>query len=210
MTTLLLILIAVLSYVIGSVNGAILVSRYVFRKDVRDYGSGNAGLTNFYRVFGPGKLALVVIVDVVKSVVAILLGKWLLHFVGASMVGGIFAGFCLMLGHIYPVFHGFKGGKGVLCGCVVTFMVHWWIGLICLAVFAVVVLLTRYVSLGSMCGAIVFAPLAWLSGAGGLEGLLCLFCALLLIFAHRSNIQRLLRHEESRFELKNPGKRIES
>ena len=202
MTTFFLIVIAIESYILGGVNGSILVSRFLFHKDVRDFGSGNAGLTNFYRTFGTMGLVLVILVDVVKSVIAMLIARGLMHIVGAPIVGVIFSGFCLMLGHIYPVFHNFKGGKGVLCACVMTFMVRWWIGLIILAVFILVLVFTRYVSLGSICGAIIFAPLVWLSHAGGLEGLLALFCALLLIFAHRQNIVRLLNHKENKFELK--------
>lgn len=202
MTTFFLIVIAIESYILGGINGSILVSRFLFHKDVRDFGSGNAGLTNFYRTFGTVGLVLVILVDVVKSVIAMLIGRGLMHIVGAPIVGVIFSGFCLMLGHIYPVFHHFKGGKGVLCACVMTFMVHWWIGLIILAVFALVLIFTRYVSLGSICGAILFAPLVWLSHAGGLEGLLGLFCALLLIFAHRENIVRLLNHKENKFDIK--------
>ena len=209
MTVFLLIVIAIESYVIGGVNGAIIVSKFLYHKDVRNYGSGNAGLTNFYRVFGPFGVALVLGLDIVKSVVAVLIGKLLMGIVGAPTVGTVFSGFCLMLGHVYPIFYGFKGGKGVLCGCVVTFMVRWWIGALCLLVFFVVVIFTRYVSLGSMAGSIVFAPLVWIAGLGSLEGLLALFCALLLVFEHRSNIRRLINHTEPKFDFKHPERRIE-
>lgn len=209
MTVFLLVVIAIEAYVIGGINGSIIVSKYLYHKDVRNYGSGNAGLTNFYRVFGPFGVAMVLALDVIKSVVAILAGRLLLSIVGAPTVGVVFSGFCLMLGHVYPVFYGFKGGKGVLCGCVVTFMVKWWIGVVCLLVFFIVVLLTRYVSLGSMLGAGMFAPLVWIAGLGGLEGLLALFCVLLLVFEHRSNIRRLISHTESRFDFKHPERKIE-
>ena len=197
-----ILIVAIVGYLFGNMQTSLIVSRLKFRVDVRLYGSGNAGLTNFYRTFGTVGLVLVILVDVVKSVIAMLIARGLMHIVGAPIVGVIFSGFCLMLGHIYPVFHNFKGGKGVLCACVMTFMVRWWIGLIVLAVFILVLVFTRYVSLGSICGAIIFAPLVWLSHAGGLEGLLGLFCALLLIFAHRQNIVRLLNHKENKFEFK--------
>jgi glycerol-3-phosphate acyltransferase PlsY len=201
MATFLLIVIAIEAYLLGGINGSIIVSKYLYHKDVRDFGSGNAGLTNFYRTFGAFGLVLVILVDVLKSVIALLIAKGLMSIVDAPQVGVQFGGFCLMLGHIYPVFYGFKGGKGVLCACVVTFLARWWIGVICLAVFAVVLIFTRFVSLGSMSAAVVYAPLCWIAGLGGLEGFLGLLCALLLIFAHRSNIVRLLNHKETKFAI---------
>ena len=192
MMTLMLILIAIESYILGSVNGAIITSRFIFRKDVRNYGSGNAGLTNFLRTFGITGLALVVLIDVAKSVIAMLIGGLLMKSFEAVTVGKLFAGFCLMLGHIFPVLYGFKGGKGVLCGGVVAFMVDWRIGLVCIAAFAVVVVFTGYVSLGSMIGAALCPIMLWIFGFTGLEGTLALLCALLIIFKHAENILRLI------------------
>lgn len=205
----LLAVIALESYLLGGINGSIIVSRFLYRKDIRNYGSGNAGLTNFYRVFGSFGVAIVLLVDILKSVIAVLIGRLLMLIVGEPVVGTIFAGFCLIIGHIYPVFYGFKGGKGVLCGVVVALMVKWWMGLLCLLVFFVVVVFTRYVSLGSMLGAAVFPFMVWIAGLGGLEGFLGLFCVLLLIFAHRGNIFRLINHTESKFDFRHPERKIE-
>ena len=111
----LLAAIAVFSYLLGGLNGAIIASKYVFHRDVRDYGSGNAGLTNFYRTFGAPGLAIVIGTDVLKTVIAVVAGGLIMGTQGAAATGQVFAGFCVMLGHIYPVFYGFRGGKGVLC-----------------------------------------------------------------------------------------------
>jgi len=209
MIPLLLSIIAVIAYLLGGVNGAIIISKYVFHKDVRKYGSGNAGLTNFYRTFGAAWAAQVILVDVVKSVLALLIGGWLLGTQGHVFVGRVFAGFCLILGHTWPVYYQFRGGKGVLCAGVMILFLDWRVGVFCWLVFILLVLFTRYVSLASMT-ACVCGPIGiWIMGHGGLEGLLTLFCVLLILFNHRSNIVRLLNHKESRLRLgKDPGKRM--
>ena len=116
LATFLLCVTAVLAYLLGNLNGAIITSRLFYKKDVRNYGSGNAGLTNFYRTFGAAGVGMVIAVDVVKSILAISIGWALLAIVGEGTVGRIFAGFCLMLGHAFPVLYGFRGGKCALCG----------------------------------------------------------------------------------------------
>lgn len=200
MTTLFLILIALVSYFLGGINGSIIASRYIFKKDVRDFGSGNAGLTNFYRTFGPAGTAMVLATDIIKSVIAVLLGGALLGVVGHAMVGKLFAGFCLILGHMFPAFYAYKGGKGALCGGTLMLMIDWRVGLICLLVFAVSVVFTRYVSLSSMLGALC-APIGiWVFGLGGLEGWLAMFCALLIIFKHKDNIIRLINGTETKIK----------
>ena len=193
--------IAVVSYLLGSLNGAVIASKYVFHRDVREYGSGHAGLTNFYRTFGTPGLLIVLGTDVVKSLIAVLIGGAVMGIVEYPTVGKLFAGFCLMLGHIYPVFYGFRGGKGVVCAAMTLLCVDIRLGLLALVIFAVIVAFTRYVSLGSICAALV-APLDVWAEFGGLCGWLCLFCTLLLVIKHRSNIRRLLTKTESKLELK--------
>ena len=193
--------IAVVSYLLGSLNGAVIASKYVFHRDVREYGSGNAGLTNFYRTFGTPGLLTVLGTDVVKSLIAVLIGGAVMGIVEYPTVGKLFAGFCLMLGHIYPVFYGFRGGKGVVCAAVTLLCVDIRLGLLALVIFAVIVAFTRYVSLGSICAALVALLGVW-AEFGGLCGWLCLFCTLLLVIKHRSNIRRLLTKTESKLELK--------
>ena len=201
MRVLLLILTAFISYALGSLNGAIIAARFVFRKDVRDYGSGNAGLTNYYRSFGIPGLAIVAGIDILKSVIAVLVGGALLGIADAKLIGKLFAGFCLMMGHIYPAYYQFRGGKGVMCAYVTAFLVDWRVGLCCLIAFAVVVFFTHYVSLGSIIGT-ALCPL--LMSAFGHEGLVCvlaLLCALLVIVKHAENIVRLIGGTERKLRL---------
>ncbi|MBQ2617987.1 MAG: glycerol-3-phosphate 1-O-acyltransferase PlsY [Oscillospiraceae bacterium] len=202
MKILLLVLSAAIAYGLGGINGAIVASWMTQHKDVRNYGSGNAGLTNYYRTFGAVGVALVIGIDIVKGVVAVLLGGALLGIVGQPTVGKLFAGFCLVLGHMYPAFHRFKGGKGVLCAAVVAFVLDWRIGLSLIGLFALVVLLTRYVSLGSILAALTFPVLVWAFGYTALDGLLVLLTALLIVVKHGENIQRLLRGTESKLKWK--------
>jgi len=192
MSTLLLFIIAVISYIIGSVNGAILISDLLYHKDIRRYGSGNAGLTNFFRTFGLFGTLIVLAVDVVKSLLAVVVGGLLLSIVGAKETGILFAGFCLMMGHVFPFYYHFKGGKGALCGGVVMFVVDWRVGMCCLVVFLLVVVFLRYVSLGSMTGAIASPIFLLAFGHSGLNTILGLICALLIIVEHAENIVRLI------------------
>lgn len=209
MIPLLLIVTAAISYLLGGVNGAIIISKYIFRKDVRNYGSGNAGLTNFHRTFGAGWAGAVIAVDVLKAVISILIGAGLMSTVGHPFVGKVFAGFCVMMGHTFPVYYNFRGGKGVLCAGAMILMLDWRVGIFCWSVFILVVIFTRYVSLGSIISCICGPLGIWIAGHGWLEGLLTLFCVLLVIYNHRSNIVRLINHKESKLKIgKDPGKRL--
>ena len=199
--TIFLAITAVVSYLLGGVNGSIITSMNFFQKDVRNYGSGNAGLTNFVRTFGSNGILMVLLVDILKTVASVMLGHWLLGMVGYPMVGKLFAGFCVMLGHVYPVYYRFHGGKAVLCAGAFVWLVDWRIGLVCWAVFLIVVVFSKYVSLGAISGALLM-PIGLLAfGYSGLEALIGLLCVLLLIFAHRENIQRLRRGTENKLNL---------
>ena len=202
MRILYLILTAVIAYLLGGVNGAIIISKYVFHKDVRNYGSGNAGLTNYYRTVGGASSLLVILIDILKSVLATLAGGWLLGPVGAPVVGRLFAGFCLIMGHMYPVYYQFRGGKGVLCGVIMATVVDWRVGLGCFVVFLIVVVFTHYVSLGSMLGALSCPVLMWIFGYETLECVLGLLCALLIVVKHGENILRLIGGTERKLILK--------
>ncbi len=201
MRVLLLIVTAIISYYFGSLNGAIISARFIFRKDVRDYGSGNAGLTNYYRNFGAPGVALVVLIDIVKSVAAVLIGGALLSLVGARLVGKFFAGFCLIMGHIFPAYYQFKGGKGVLCGMTVAFLVDWRVGLSCLLAFGLIVIFTRYVSLGSVVSMLLFPVFMWIFGYDTLSAVLALLCALLITVKHAENIVRLIAGTENKLRI---------
>ncbi|MBO6011403.1 MAG: glycerol-3-phosphate acyltransferase, partial [Oscillospiraceae bacterium] len=172
---------------------------YIFKKDIRNYGSGNAGLTNFYRIFGVKGVALVLLIDIGKTVVGILFGWLMLRIYGFSMVGKLFAGLFLTLGHVFPVYYGFKGGKGVLCCGIIVLAVDPVVGLICWIVFAIVALLTHYISLGSIAAAVAFPIGIAAFGGWWLQVLLAIFCSIVLIIIHRHNIIRLILGKESKF-----------
>lgn len=200
MPTLLLILIAIIAYTLGSVNGAIIASKYIFRRDIRELGSGNAGLTNTFRNFGPVGAALVLAIDILKTVLAVILGGLLLKIVGYPTLGRFFAMFCVALGHSYPIFYGFRGGKGVLCTGVAMIIIDWRIALICLAIFFLIVIFTRYVSLGSILGAICLPICVWAFHYGSMAGVLALLTTILILWKHRGNISRLIAGKESKIK----------
>ena len=185
-------------YMLGNLNGAVSMS-VLFGKDVRSQGSGNAGLTNFLRMYGPGKALAVVAIDALKAVVACLLGKLLLAPYGYDQEGLMVGALAVSLGHDFPALLGFRGGKGVLSGVTVAFMADWRCGLLALAVFALLLWLTRYVSLSSILGASAFAVsftiLHWQKHFTVSVGI---FLALLIIFMHRSNIARLIKGTEKK------------
>lgn len=196
-----LVLTAIVAYLLGGLNGAIITSLNFFRKDVRRFGSGNAGLTNFTRVFGTNGIALVLLVDVLKTIVSVMFGKWLLGLLGYPMIGTLFAGFCAMLGHVFPVYYRFHGGKAILCGGVLVWMIDWRVGLVCWLVFLIIVVFTKYVSLGSLIGGIVVPAAIWAFGYKPLDILLGLLCALLIIVAHRENVVRLIKGTETKLSI---------
>ena len=207
LTPVLLVLIAAAAYVLGSVNGSIIVSRYLFHSDVRTMGSGNAGLTNFYRNYGPKGIAGVLGIDIAKGVLAALIGGLVFPLATGDQalkpehvdIGRLFAVFCLILGHVFPVFYGFRGGKGILCGVSAVFIVDYNAGVIALVVFVLAFLLTRYVSLGSVLGTISVPVTLLAKGFSGLCLILACLSVLLVIMKHGENIVRIIRHKEPRF-----------
>ena len=200
MTVLFLIITAICAYFLGGLNGAIIISKYIYRKDIRKYGSGNAGLTNFHRTFGSAAALLVILIDILKTIIGVLIGGALIGVVGHKVIGQLFAGFCLMLGHIYPAFYGFKGGKGVLSAGTMILLIDWRVGLFCWAIFIVIVVFTRYVSLGSMLSSMSACAFMWMFGYPALEGTLALLCGLLVVVKHSSNIVRLLSGTENKLK----------
>ena len=196
--------VAVPAYLLGSLNGAIIASYGIYRKDIRKYGSGNPGLTNFYRVFGKGGAVAVVLIDVAKTIVPALLGGFIFgRFSGDVFFGRIFAGYFVILGHCFPIFYGFKGGKGIMAAGTILIVVDWRMALIAWGVFIIIVATTRLVSLGSMLGAAAFPVVQFLWSIGGAKEMVfsCL-CALMLIIRHKDNIVRLVKGTESRFSFK--------
>ncbi len=192
-----IVLTAVLSYLLGNLNGAILLSRLVEKDDVRNHGSGNAGFTNFFRNYGKATSLLVILIDGVKTALSCLLGGWLLGRYGLRTEGMLLGGLCATLGHDFPAFLGFRGGKGIVCGFVAALTTDWRIGLILFVLFAVTYLLTKYVSLASLLCAVGFGILFPVFYPGKPFVVIpALVMALLAIFLHRENVKRLLKGQE--------------
>jgi glycerol-3-phosphate acyltransferase PlsY len=196
---------AIAAYFTGGLNGAIIASKTIFRKDIRNFGSGNAGLTNFTRTFGARGVVIVLAVDILKAIVAVSFGGWLMGLEGYASLGRLFAGFCTMLGHVYPVYYRLKGGKAALCGGTVMWMVDWRMALICWSVFIIVVVFTKYVSLGSILASTCIPLGLLIFGYGWLEVVIGLLCMLLVIIAHRENVVRLISGTESKLAIGGSG-----
>ncbi len=196
-----LIIGVLVSYLLGNLNGAVCISA-LMHDDVRSHGSGNAGLTNFVRNYGAGQALYVILIDAGKAVLACLATGLLLEPYGMGLEGRAIGGTAVMLGHIFPALLGFKGGKGILSGLFVGLMVDWRIGVAILGVFLIAYLLTQYVSLGSVLGAVTFAVGFAVLHYDNLTVMLCgVFMGLLSVFMHRQNIARLLKGQERRTNL---------
>jgi glycerol-3-phosphate acyltransferase PlsY len=190
------------SYLLGCFNGSVMTSHFIIRDDVRQHGSGNAGLTNFYRTYGARYALCVIVCDMGKTVLACLIGGYLMHWVvGDWTLGLLIAGIGCELGHMFPVFFGLRGGKGILSGGVLVLLLDWRVALIAWGLFAVLWLTTRYVSLGSI-AATASMPVSvfLLMGHNWLYTVLSAAIAALVIWCHRGNIQRLLTGTEKKFQ----------
>ncbi len=204
------IIVAIIAYLIGSVNFSILISKKMAGFDVREKGSGNAGTTNMLRSVGKKAAAITLICDILKGVVSIVI---------AIIVGNIvknldrefllqIAGIAVVIGHTFPIFFGLKGGKGVATSLGVLLMSNWQIGLICLVFALVLMVLTRMVSLGS-CGAAVLFPVLTLfinqhytvlteGKSGRVYFVYSVILAIIVLYNHRSNIKRILNGTENK------------
>lgn len=216
-----LVLAMVAAYLMGSTNWAIIITKIVSNKDIRDSGSGNAGATNVLRTQGPVFAALTLLLDSAKGILATLLGGWLLANLqlnsGAvenmtaanlTLLGQYFASFFCVLGHLYPIFHGFRGGKGVAATMGILGVLDWRIGLICLAIFLITIASSRMVSLGSVLAmayvpSLTFALRYWVDKDVPLDTVI--FCtvvsglvAITVIIKHGANMRRIINGTESR------------
>ena len=183
---------AICAYLLGSVSGGLIASFTRHKEDLRRHGSGNAGMTNALRTYGVRSAALVLAIDTLKTVLAVLLARLLLAEPWGTVVGGA----CAVLGHDFPVYYRFRGGKGVLSSAVVVVLLDWRVFLISLAVFALAVLLTGRVSVGSLSVAVAAPVCCLLLQLGTVQELFVAALGALLIFTHRSNLRRLLRGQE--------------
>jgi glycerol-3-phosphate acyltransferase PlsY len=204
------IIITVLAYLIGSINFSIIISKKMAGFDVREKGSGNAGTTNMLRSVGKKAAALTLVCDILKGVVAILLaiitGAILKNSDKALLVQ--LAGIAVVIGHTFPIFFGFKGGKGVATSLGVLLLINWKIGLICLVFAIVLMALTKMVSVGSVGAAILYPVLVLFIGTNFTvsEGsgylVFSILLAVLVAFNHRENIKRILEGKENKISFK--------
>ena len=204
-----IVITAVIAYLLGNLNGAVLISRLVAHEDVRTKGSGNAGLTNFTRNYGAAASIFVIAIDVGKAVAACLLGGLLLKGYSRYMDGVALGGLFVILGHDFPALLGFKGGKGILSGVTVALMLDWRIGLTVFGIFLLAYALTKYVSLGSVLSSGAFGPIYALVhwGEGWFPIVVGFILSRLLVWMHRGNIVRLIKGEERKTNLLGKGKK---
>lgn len=208
------IVMAVIAYLIGSVNFSIIISKKIAGFDVREKGSGNAGTTNMLRSVGKGAAALTLICDILKGVVsiviAIILGN-IVKDINRELLLQV-AGVSVVIGHTFPVFFGFKGGKGIATSLGILLMSNWQIGLICLVFALVLMALTRMVSLGSCAAAVLFPILTLFMNdhytvltegkSGNVYFIYSLILAVIVLYNHRANIKRILEGKENKLSFK--------
>ena len=193
------LLTAVIGYFLGNLNGAFIMYKLLTHEDIRKSGSGNAGLTNFMRQFGPSKGIWVLLIDIGKAVAACLLGRFLLAPLGLPMEGLMVGAVAVSLGHDFPALLGFHGGKGIVCGFSVALCADWRCALVILAVFVICLYLTRYVSLSSILGAAAFCvSFLVFHRQEPVVAVIGVLIGLLAIFMHRANIKRLLSGTEKK------------
>lgn len=209
------IVIAIIAYAIGSINFSVIFSRKYAGFDVREKGSGNAGTTNMLRSVGKKAAAITLLCDILKGVVSILIAVIIGNIVKSSDKALLvqIAGIAVVLGHTFPIFFEFKGGKGVATSLGVLLMTNWQIGLICLVFAIVIMALTRMVSMGSVGAAILFPILTlfinhhYIVEANGFKFFLySIILAAIVAFNHRENIKRILNGTENKLSFKNTNK----
>lgn len=208
------IIMGMIAYLIGSVNFSILISKKVAGFDVREKGSGNAGTTNMLRSVGKGAAAITLILDILKGVVAIyvaiLYGNMVNKLANIAVDNSILvqiAGIFVIIGHTFPIYFGFKGGKGVATALGILLTTNYQIGLICLVFAIILIVLTRMVSVGSLAAAILFPVLTLFLSKENfiIEGnyiWYSIIVALIVIFNHRTNVKRLLNGTENKIFLR--------
>lgn len=203
------IIVGLVAYLIGSISFSVIISKKMAGFDVREKGSGNAGSTNVLRSVGKKAAAITLVCDILKGVVAILIAVLLGNIVkeldGALLVQ--VASIAVVIGHTFPIFFGFKGGKGVATSLGVLLLINWQIGLICLVFALVIMALTRMVSAGSVLAAILFPVLTLFIGqehfiVSGNYFVFSVIMALIVAFNHRTNISRILNGTENKLSFK--------
>ena len=201
MTYLYWILVPVAGYLLGSLSFSIIISCLFLGRDIRKHGSGNAGATNMTRVFGWVAGVATLAFDVMKALAAMLIGRRLLGDAGVCL-GGMAA----MLGHCFPLFHHFKGGKGIATGAAIGFMIDWRVGVSIVVAFLIGALISKKVSIGSIAAAISIIPATWIFAPRPSMIALSVFASVLAITRHHENIKRLRAGTEPDFRAGKAGK----
>ena len=197
--------VALVAYLLGSINWAVIISTVFFKKDVREFGSGNAGMTNMLRTFGKGAAAATLVGDFMKGVLAVLFARWLFGYLGITLFdGGYVAGAAALLGHIFPAYFGFRGGKGVLPSLGIMMILDPMVFAVVLLPSLVVLIVVKIVSVASLFGAVLFpfatALVRYLSHRPVLaDTIFAAVVSAVVIYMHRSNIRRLLDGTENSF-----------
>lgn len=195
-------------YLLGNLNGAVSIST-LMKDDVRSHGSGNAGLTNFIRNYGNTKALYVVAVDAIKAILSCLVTGFLLKPYGLYLEGVMIGGAAVMVGHVFPVLLGFRGGKGILSGLFIAAVADWWIAVGIAVIFFTVYFITRYVSLSSLLASVGFGVgFCLLHHDSLVVMILGILMPALTIFMHRSNVARLLAGKETKTDLFKKGKSV--
>lgn len=191
---------AVFAYFVSGLNPAIIMSKAIYKKDIRTCGSGNPGFTNFKRVFGNKYAWFVFVLDILKgAVISVVAGLLFRAYVGSWALGVAYAGLFAMLGHAFPIYYGFKGGKGFLVCLSTVWFIDWRAGAIATAVLVIMLPLTKYMSLSTM-SALVAGAVAVATFGGGLAvSIMYAVCVLFVIVRHKQNIVRLVQGTESKF-----------
>lgn len=212
------IIMGIIAYLIGSINFSILISKKKAGFDIREKGSGNAGTTNVLRTLGKGAAIITLILDILKGVITV----WISIFFGFALykmwninlnlsVLVQISGICVILGHTYPIYFGFKGGKGVATALGILLVTNWHIGLICLVFALVLIVITQMVSVGALGAAILFPVLTLFSDEisfikPGNYMIYSILIAVIVCFNHRSNIKRLMQGTENKISFKHTEK----
>lgn len=192
-----LAIIGLISYFLGSLNFAIIISKKQFHQDIRQYGSKNAGMTNMMRTYGKKAAGLTLLGDALKAVVACLIGYAVLGQLGAY-IGGLFC----FLGHVFPAYYHFRGGKGVVTAAVAILMCNPIVFLIVLILFLIIAFFTKYISLGSIMCALLYPVILSFFPSGKPYAVFAVLMAVIIVFKHWENIKRLRAGTESKFSFK--------
>ena len=192
------IFIVIICYLIGNISFSYLFTKLKLKKDIREFGSGNAGTTNVLRVLGIKYAVMVLLGDVLKGVVAILIGK----FLGSSDWITILCGLAVIIGHNWPAIMGFRGGKGIATSIGVFIIYDPAVALTCIGIGIVIIAISKYVSLGSVLG-VALAPLVTIAFSRGTgEFIFALIISSIAIYKHRANIDRLRKGTENKLKFK--------